>query len=234
MVHCSIGTRRSAAPAPRRCSTSARSSNRGLTFRASPTSPSSPTPSKAPTTSAPPAGTATRLSTRPRAVSSPSGWISLARPSSEPGGTTRVTAVAPTQAHSTAPLRTSLSAHPKDLAATGSWSSTMRRAASLRQESLHVLRRLALRPRVVLRSEPHPLADGRVRVQPELDERARGRIRQPDLAHDLERLGGRLLRIRHDSVDHLEAVYVGVVLLHADQRVRDRVREEAEDGHRHQ
>ena len=46
-----IGTRRSTAPAPPRCSMSARWSNRARTCRASPTSPSSPTPSKAPTTS---------------------------------------------------------------------------------------------------------------------------------------------------------------------------------------
>ena len=86
-------------------------------------------------------------------------------------------------------LRTSSPAHPKDSAAIGSWCSTTRRAElPRRQASLHVLRRLALRPRVVLRSKTHPLADGRVRVQPELDERARRRIRQPDLAHDLERL----------------------------------------------
>src|SRR3954452_19704892 len=141
-------------------------------------------------------------------------------------------AAAATQASSMPGPPTSSRAHRRGSAATGCWCSMTPRRTSPPRASLHVLRRLALRPRVVLRSKTHPLADRWVRVQPELDERTGGRIRQPDLTHNLERLRRRLLRVRHDAVDHLEPVNIGIVFLSADQRVRNRGRKEIKNRHR--
>src|SRR3954452_18705010 len=147
---------------------------------------------------------------------------------------TRGRETSPTVARTTRKESTNSLARPRGSAPTGCSGWTTPRAICRSRTSRDVLRPLALRPRVVLRSKADAGTDGRVRVKPELDKRARRRVGQTELAHDLECFGGGLPRVRHDAVDYLKSVDVGIVLLHPRNAVDERRRDQVEEGHHHQ
>jgi len=63
-------------------------------------------------------------------------------------------------------------------------------------------------------SEYQPVGKRRMGVQPESNKFRRVRVCQDNLTQDLKRLRRNFGRIRHDPVDHLEAVDIGGMLLH--------------------
>ena len=70
--------------------------------------------------------------------------------------------------------------------------------------------------------------------KPELDEWVGIGITQINFAQHLESPRRHLLGVRHEAVDDLEAVNIGVVLLDAAEAVEDGRAEEAEDGEQKQ
>src|SRR5450432_3157399 len=78
--------------------------------------------------------------------------------------------------------------------------------------SLHVLRLLAFVPRIVVVGKGHTVANRRMVGIPEDDKITRVRVRQRQLAQDLERMGARLLGVCIDAVCDLQSVDVSIVL----------------------
>src|SRR5215813_2612200 len=80
-----------------------------------------------------------------------------------------------------------------------------------RRPSLHILRRFALAPGIVLVGEAHSVRNGRMAAVPEGEEPAGMRVYERDFTQYLKRVRASLLRVGIDPVRDFQAVDVGVV-----------------------
>src|ERR1700730_3537546 len=96
-------------------------------------------------------------------------------------------------------------------------------------KSLHVFRFLPLRPWIVVVREVHPVSQGRVTVEPELDKRRWIRVRQIVLSHHLKRMRRCFRSIRHNSMNYFQAVNVRRMFLHSANSVANRLAQERKD-----
>ena len=83
---------------------------------------------------------------------------------------------------------------------------------SLQVVLLYILRLFAFRPRIVGCYEVHPFLPGGMIEEPDFGKFTRIRVGQVHLSTLLEIVGGDLVGVGHDAVDHLEAIAVCLVL----------------------
>src|SRR5580658_8693187 len=96
-----------------------------------------------------------------------------------------------------------------------------------RQLFREIPRRPPRLPRIVTRRELSALLRRRMAVGPKLDKAIRSRIVEPDHRVAAERTHRRRLSVRNQSVNHLLAVDIGLMLDPAAEGVADRLGEEA-------